>query len=117
MLLVNGDEVRKWLKTIRKNQQWLADKYGCNKSYISQLLNNSCPVSGNFIGFLMHHTHMEFWQLFHYFNEPDCRKFYGREVSVNGETMDLQSYYKLVETRIKHRKILDKYVDRKRESS
>jgi len=116
MLLVNGDTVKAWLKSINKNQQWLADMYGCNKSYVSQILNNGCAVSGNFVGFLMHITHMDFWQLFQYFNEPDCRKFYGKEVSMNGQIMPRETYYKLIESRIKHRKILDKYVDKVRET-
>lgn len=80
---------------------WLACEYGVRPSYISQIMNNRCHISGNFIGFILTLTNMNFHDLFFYDGERDHRKFYGKEISYDGKVLNSDLYYQVIDRRIK----------------
>ncbi len=104
MLLLKADKLKKWLVVTRKNQAWLADMYGVRPSYISQLMHNRCHISGNFIGFILTVTQMNFHDLFYYDAQKDPRGFYGKDISFDGRVLNSNAYYKLIDGRLKKKK-------------
>ena len=100
MILLRSEALRKWLKITRKNQEWLAQAYCVRPSYISQILNNRCPISGNFIGFILSVTRMNFEDLFYYDGEPDRRLFFGKDIIYHGKVINSELYYRVIRARI-----------------
>lgn len=100
MVLLRSEELRKWLKITRKNQEWLAYMYRVRPSYISMIMNNRTHISGNFIGFILTLTRMNFDDLFYYDAEKDERSFYGRDIHYRGKVLNSDLYYKVIEKRL-----------------
>lgn len=79
---------------------WLAENYGVRESYISQIMHNRTHISGNFIGFILAKTQMNFDDLFYYDGMPDCRRFFGKDIHFGGRVLKGDEYYALIEDKL-----------------
>ena len=101
VLYIKKDRLLEWMRLTRKNFLWLAREYGnVSPSYISQIINNSTNISGNFVGFILHETKFSFDDLFFYDETVSSRNFYGKEVYFNGSMLKSDEYRKVVDKTI-----------------
>lgn len=100
MLMLKSDRLKAWLRVTKKNQLWLAKEYGVRPAYISQIMNNRTHISGNFIGFVLSITKMDFHDLFYFDAEKENRKFFGKDIHLDGKVFNSDSYYKIVRKKI-----------------
>mgnify|MGYP001581956489 CR=1 FL=1 len=92
MLLIKKELVKTWLKTIGRNQSWLANRMGLHKSTMSQYLNNNDKLSAYFISAILDVTNMKYEDLFFSDSKPDTRERYGDVFVVAGKPMRLPAY-------------------------
>ena len=97
MILIKPTKIREWLKSIEKNQQWLAGELHVGKSYLSQILHNRCKISRAIIEGIMNLSHIAYDALFYMDKEIDNREFYGATMTLRGKYMKTAEYNKEIQ--------------------
>ena len=99
MIILRKDILTMWLKTIRRNQTWLAKEMGLTKGYISQIANNRCKISREVIEGILIVTKFQFEHIFIIDGTPDTREFYGDTFVVDGKPMQKKVYYEKIRSK------------------
>lgn len=114
ILLIKKDVMEDWMQATRKNYLWIAREYGrsspkgcISPSYISQIVNNNTNIAGNFLGFILHQTKLNYDDLFHFDPNISKRTFHGKEVYFNGAMLKSTDYSEVVKAILEKRKVLD----------
>lgn len=92
MLLIKTELVKNVLKSMHRNQSFLAEKLGLHKSSLSKYLNNQAKLSPYFIEGILNFTNIPYEILFYSDGKPDTREFWGDTYVMEGQTMRLPKY-------------------------
>lgn len=80
MILIRPQKVKEWLRSIEKDQNWLAAEIGIKKSYLSLTLHNRTKISRNVMDKILTLSRIPYESLFYVSNEVDSRQFYGKDI-------------------------------------
>lgn len=98
MILLNKEKFTAYLKTIGRDQSWLARKFGITKGYVSQLVNNKCHIPALMIERLLMLTGMRFEDLFDFNGQEDRREFFGKDIYIDEKKYNNGEYKKYLLT-------------------
>ena len=99
VLYIKKDVIQDWMRVTKKNFLWIAHNYNPKNpspSYISQIVNNTTNISGNFVGFILNETNLNFDDLFYFDENVVERNFYGKKVFFNGIMLKTDEYREIV---------------------
>lgn len=96
MILIKTEVIKMYLKSIGRNQEWLARKMDITPGYLSIMINNYCKVSREMMECLMDITHCEWGHLFERRQQVDDREFYGDRIFYDGKLMKRAEYRQII---------------------